>query len=121
MNLFESARQAPLFLLFCICGIALGAAYDVLYVFRQKRSGVFMHISDFIFVLLYFSVIGICAYVSNKGKIEWFFFLAVLCGFLLERISIGWFIKKFIDFFAKVIYNLNVKLKESGVFKRLSK
>ncbi len=102
MRLFETSRQAPLFAVFFCLGIFLGVVYGLLYVFRRGRSKVF---ADIIFSLVYGVGFALCAYFFNSGEIRLYFFVAVFTGFLCERPFIGYFIKKSIDFSAKVLYN----------------
>ncbi len=119
--LFESARQAPLFAVFICCGIILGAVYDLFYVFRQKRKGVFVHISDFIFALIFFVTVSVFLMLFNSGKPEFYFFFGIFLGFFAERVTLGYFIKIFIDICAKILYNLNISLGLKEKLKRLLK
>lgn len=121
MRLFESSRQAPLFLLFICCGILQGLVYDTFYLFRRRRKGVLMHLSDFLFAVFFLVSTAFFAYIGNKGELRWFFFLGILAGFCVERATAGYFIKIFIDFLAGFIYNLYRKLASLGGVKRLFK
>lgn len=119
MRLFESARQAPLFAVFFCAGVIAGAVYDVLYVFRRGRKTV--HLSDGIFSLCYFVIFAFFAYIFNSGEVHWYFFPAVFSGFCAERVSLGFFIKKLIDFTAKIVYNLGEELDIKSKLGRLKK
>ena len=121
MRLFESSRQAPLFLLFICCGILQGLVYDLFYLFRRNRKGVLIHISDLLFSLFFLLSTAFTAYIGNKGELQWFFFLGILVGFYIEISTSGYFIKIFIDFFTGFIYNLYRKLASLGGVKRLFK
>lgn len=106
MRLFESERQAPLFAVFLCTGVILGIIYDFFYVFRLKRKGIFIHISDGIFVLVSFFLTAAAAYIYNSGELRIYFFFGIILGFFAERMTVGSFIKKFIDFSVKIIYNV---------------
>lgn len=112
MRLFESARQAPLFAVFFCVGAVLGLIYDVLYILRKGKT---VNLSDILFCICFFVLFSLFAYIFNSGEVHWYFFLAAICGFCAERVSLGFFIKKLIDFIAKIVYNLmeetNIKSK----------
>ena len=119
--LFESSRQAPLFSVFICLGIVLGAIYDIFYVFRLKRKGFFIHLSDILFSLVFFVFTAACTFLFNSGQLEIYFFFGIFLGFCAERASLGKFIKISIDFFAKILYNLYIRLEVKERFKRLLK
>ncbi|MBR6765909.1 MAG: spore cortex biosynthesis protein YabQ [Clostridia bacterium] len=119
--LFESARQTPLFLVFITAGILLGAVYDAFYIFRQKRYGVFTFISDIIFSLIFLILMLFLIQCFNSGKVHLFMFFAVLLGFWAERATLGFFIKIFIDFFIKFLYNLYIRINAKRLFAFLKK
>ncbi|MBE7092678.1 MAG: hypothetical protein E7365_05825 [Clostridiales bacterium] len=121
MKLFESSKQAPLFALFIILGIILGIVYDIFYVFRYKRRPVLMAVSDILFSGIFFVLTLHFIEKFNNGNMYWFIFLALILGFIAERITLGNFIKIFIDFFAKILYNLYRRLNISKYLKMLSK
>lgn len=108
--MFETARQIPLFLAFLLLGAILGAVYDVLYVLRLKR-GFLCALGDACFCVCFFVLMAFFTYKLNFGQMRFYFLLGAFLGFLLERISIGYFIKIFIDFWAKILYNLSVYIK----------
>ena len=119
--LFESARQTPLFLVFICLGILLGAVYDVFYLFRQKRYGVLTFISDLIFSAVFLVLMLFLIERFNSGKVRLFMFFAVLLGFCAERATLGFFIKIFIDFFLKFLYNLYIHSSLKKLFAFLKK
>lgn len=119
--LFVSTRQAPLFAVFICLGVILGIIYDIFYLFRLKRKGVLIHISDVVFSLIFFVITALTVFLFNSGKLEIYFFLAIFLGFCAERLSLGKFIKIFIDFFSKILYNLYMNFKESKFFKGIVK
>ncbi len=119
--LFFSTRQAPLFAVFICVGIVLGAIYDIFYVFRLKRKGIFLHLSDILFSLCFFILTALTVFLFNSGKLEFYFFSGIFLGFCAERASLGKFIKFSIDFFAKILYNLYIRFKETSLFKRMAK
>lgn len=119
--LFFSTRQAPLFAVFICLGVVLGVIYDIFYLFRLKRKGIIIHISDVIFCLLFFVLTAATVYFFNSGNLEIYFFLGILLGFCAERVSLGKFIKISIDFFSKILYNLYIRFKNTSLFKRMLK
>lgn len=121
MRLFESARQAPLFAVFFCVGAVLGAVYDILYVFRKENKKAAINISDIFFCLCFFALFALTAWLFNSGEVRWHFFLALFAGFCVERVSLGFFIKKLIDFTAKIVYNLGEKSDIKSKLGRLKK
>ena len=119
--LFITTRQAPLFAVFICLGVVLGAIYDFFYMFRLKRQGIFLHLSDMLFSLIFFILSAVTIQLYNSGKLEFYFFSGIFLGFCAERASLGKFIKISIDFFAKILYNLYVRLKNTSFFKRMLK
>lgn len=119
--LFTSSRQAPLFAVFICLGVILGAVYDIFYLFRLKRKGILIHLSDVAFSLIFFLLTALTVFLFNSGKLEFYFFFGIFLGFCTERISLGKFIKIFIDFFSKILYNLYIRLKETKFLKRMFK
>ncbi len=121
MNLFETTRQLPLFAV-CICsGVILGVIYDVFYIFRRKRKGILLHVSDILFSLIFFVLTALTIQLFNSGRLEIYLFLGIFLGFCSERATLGNFIKIFIDFFSKILYNLYVRFKVSEKLKRMLK
>lgn len=121
MKLFESLRQAPLFVVFFCLGVILAAIYDVFYLFRYKRNPVLTGISDIIFSLLFFILTVAFVIKFNSGALKFFMFFAIFCGFTIARLTLGTFIKIFIDFFVKILYNLYRRLNMGKFFKALLK
>ena len=121
MRLFESARQAPLFVLFFCAGVIAGAVYDVFYIFRCGKKNAAIYLSDILFSFCFFAVFAFFAYFFNSGEIHWYFFPAVFLGFCAERASLGFFIKKLIDFITKIVYNLVEKSNIKPKLERLKK
>ena len=121
MNLFETTRQLPLFAV-CICsGAVLGIIYDIFYIFRRKRKGIFLHASDAIFSLIFFLLTSLTVQLFNSGKLEIYLLFGIFLGFCIERTTLGFIIKIFIDFFIKILYNLYIRLKVSEKIKRMLK
>lgn len=118
MRLFETSRQAPLFAVFFCLGILLGIIYSLLYALRYRQNKV---LADIIFSLVYGVLFCLCAYIFNSGEIRIYFFVAVLLGFLWERPFVGYFIKKTIDFFAKILYNFKEKPSVKSGWAKLKK
>ncbi len=121
MKLFESSRQAPLFLIFACCGILLGIIYDILYIFRRRKKSIALHAADAFFSICFFAFTALCALIYNSGKLEWYYFAGLATGFTLEHFTLGSFIKISIDFFAKILYNLYIKSHLLELFKRIAK
>ncbi len=121
MRLFESSRQAPLFTVFFCLGVILAVVYDVFYLFRHKRNPVLMGISDIIFSAVFFVLTAYFVQRFNSGNIKIFMFFALVCGFSMARLTLGTFIKIFIDFFMKILYNLYRRLNISKYLKALLK
>lgn len=119
--LFVSSNQAPLFAVFICLGIVLGAVYDIFYLFRLNRKGIFIHLSDILFSIIFFVLTALTVFLYNSGKLEIYFFFGIFLGFCAERASLGKFIKISIDFFAKILYNLYIRFKETDFFKRMLK
>lgn len=119
--LFHSTRQAPLFAVFICLGVVLGAVYDIFYLFRLNRKGFLIHISDIIFCLIFFILTALTVFLFNSGKLEIYFFFGIFLGFCAERTSLGKFIKISIDFFAKILYNLYIRFKDTSLYKRMLK
>lgn len=103
--MFETARQIPLFISFLLQGAVLGVVYDVLYFLRLKNKALIV-VADILFSACFFCLTAFFAIKLNFGQMRAYFIFAIFIGFLLERISIGYFIKIFIDFWAKILYNL---------------
>lgn len=103
--MFETARQIPLFFSFLLQGVVLGVIYDVLSILRIKNK-LLVAIADILFCICFFALTALFAIKLNFGQMRLYFILAMFLGFLLERISIGFFIKIFIDFWIKILYNL---------------
>ncbi len=114
--MFETARQIPLFFTFLLLGCILGAIYDVLYAFRIKYV-LLCIIADTFFCVCFFAFTAYFAYKLNFGQMRFYFLIAVFSGFLIERISIGYFVKIFIDIWAKILYNLSIRLKRKIIVK----
>ncbi len=121
MKLFETSRQAPLFIVFICAGIILGIIYDILYVFRYKRNPFIMAIGDILFSAIFFFIMLYFITKFNSGAPKIFMFFAVFLGFCAERFSLGNFIKIFIDFFVKILYNLCRRLNIKKYLKMLLK
>ncbi len=121
MKLFETSLQAPLFLVFTCLGIILGIVYDILYFLRIKRKPVFMAVADILFSGIFFLLTLYFVTVFSNGKVHWFLFFGIFSGFTLERLTLGNFIKIFIDFFTKILYNLYERLNIKKYLKRLLK
>ncbi len=121
MKLFESARQTPLFLVFICLGAVLGIVYDIFYVFRKRRRGIFIHLSDILFSLIFFLLTAMTCHLFNSGKLEIYLFSGIFLGFCVERATLGNFIKFSIDFLAKILYNLCIRFKVSETLKRMLK
>lgn len=121
MRLFESSRQAPLFAVFICLGVILGIIYDIFYVFRVKRKPFFMAFADILFSAVFFLLTLYFVKTFNSGNLHWFLFFAIFLGFILERLTLGNFIKIFIDFFIKILYNLYRRLNIEKYLKRLLK
>ncbi len=119
--LFISTRQAPLFAVFICVGIVLGIIYDIFYVFRLKRKGIIIHVSDIIFSVAFFVLTALTTLLFNSGKLEFYFFFGIFLGFCAERASLGKFIKISIDFFSKILYNLYIRFKNTSFYKRMLK
>ena len=119
--LFFSTRQAPLFAVFICLGIVLGAIYDIFYIFRKKRKLLLLHLCDILFSLCFFVLTALTAYHFNSGNLEFYFFSGIFLGFCAERASLGKFIKFSIDFFAKILYNLYIRFKDTSIYKRMAK
>ena len=119
--LFFSTRQAPLFAVFICLGVVLGIIYDIFYIFRIKRKGFLIHISDIIFCLVFFILTALTVSLFNSGTLEIYFFLGIFLGFCSERASLGKFIKISIDFFLKILYNLYIQFKDTSLYKRMLK
>lgn len=108
--MFETARQIPLFFAFALLGVILGVIYDTMHLLRFK--GGFMQVfADIIFCVCFFCLTAYFVLLLNMGQVRWYFFAGIATGFFLERISIGHFIKIFIDFWIKILYNLSVRVK----------
>jgi hypothetical protein len=121
MNLFETTRQLPLFAV-CICsGAILGIIYDIFYLFRRRRKGILLHVSDALFSLVFFLLTSLTVQLFNSGKLEIYLLLGIFLGFCIERATLGNFIKFSIDFFIKILYNLCVRFKVSERLKRMLK
>ena len=121
MKLFVTSRQAPLFVVFFCLGALLAAIYDIFYLFRYKRTPVLTSISDIIFSCLFFVLTVYFIQKFNSGSLKIFMFFAIFCGFCIERVTLGFFIKIFIDFFVKILYNLYKRLNMEKFFKALLK
>lgn len=121
MKLFESSRQAPLFVVFFCLGVILAVIYDVFYLFRYKRKPVITGISDIIFSCLFFILTAYFIQKFNSGALKIFMFFAIFCGFTVSRLTLGTFIKIFIDFFVKILYNLYKRLNMGKFFNALLK
>ena len=119
--LFESSRQAPTFLVFVSAGILLGIIYDILYLFRRRRRGILLHLSDAVFAACFFLILALTALAFTSGTLRSYMLLAVLTGFVTARATVGNFIKITIDFFAKIMYNITVKLRLGKLLRRLTK
>ena len=109
--MFETARQIPLFLSFLLQGVILGTIYDILRVIRFKNK-LLIIFADVLFSVCFFCLTAFFTVNLNFGQMRFYFILAIFIGFLLERISVGYFIKIFIDFWAKIIYNLYILVKQ---------
>ena len=121
MRLFESSRQAPLFLLFFLLGAVLSAVYDLLYLFRRGGKTLPTVFSDILFVVIVFVSASYCAYAANAGALRWYFLAAALTGFALGRAVWGFFLKKTIDFAADFCYNLYRRFSETRLARFLKK
>lgn len=121
MKLFESLRQAPLFVVFFCLGVMLAIIYDIFYLFRYKRKPALTAISDIIFSMAFFVLTVYFIQTFNSGALKIFMFFAMFCGFTVARLTLGTFIKIFIDFFVKILYNLYRRLNMGKFFKALLK
>lgn len=109
MRLFETARQAPLFFIFLLSGAVLGVIYELFGFFRNNK--ILLVISDVIYAVIFTAFTGVVAYFFNKGEMHWYFYLGEVCGLIIEHKTLGFFIKVFMDFLRKILYNLRVILK----------
>ena len=121
MRLFETSRQLPLFVVFFCLGVILAIIYDIFYLFRQKRNPVLMGVSDIIFSAVFFVLTAYFIQTFNSGSVKFFMFFAIIFGFTIERLTLGNFIKIFIDFLMKILYNLYRRLNVSKFIKALLK
>lgn len=121
MKLFVTSRQLPLFVVFFCLGVVMAIIYDIFYVFRHKRNSVLMGVSDVIFSVVFFVLTAYSIQTFNSGTVKIFMFFALIFGFTLERLTLGFFIKIFIDFFMKILYNLYRRLNIGKYLKALLK
>lgn len=110
MKLFVTSRQAPLFVVFFCLGVLLGIIYDLFYLFRCRKPPVITGFFDIIFSFLAFILTVHFVQFFNSGAIKIFMFFAIFLGFIIERVTLGFFIKIFMDFFMKILYNLYKRL-----------
>ncbi len=84
------ATETQVFLLSCLCGVALGAVYDCLRVLRAtvRHGKILLFVEDFLYALFFGFVYFIFA-AAQTGQLRFFTFLGMVMGALLERITIG--------------------------------
>ena len=119
MRLFESAREAPCFLLFALAGAILGMIYDLLYLLRRSKKVFVRRCADVIFLAAYALIGYTCARKGNHGALPFYCLLGLVTGFAAGRFGIGFFLKKLIDFSAKKCYDIGSDLKEKKWFRHL--
>ena len=104
--LFETSRQAPLFLLFFCCGTVQGVFYALLYTLRRKGRPVFTITADILFALFFFASSACTLYAGKGGVFRLYQAAALLIGNGAAHFSLGFFLKKVIDFWTRIRYNV---------------
>lgn len=87
---FGISLETHIFLLSVLLGAALGAAYDLLRVFREAipHNRILLFIEDMIYTILFaFSLFTFCTGLT--GTIRGFTLIGMLLGCLLERFTAG--------------------------------
>lgn len=93
----------------------MAAVYDLLYLFRRSGKALPTMLGDLLFVLCVFVSVAYVAWEANAGALHGYFLIGSLLGFSLGRAVWGFFLKKMIDFFAGICYNLIKKIKNTRV------
>lgn len=102
MILFSTLTQLNVFLFMVYFGLLSGVFYEVIYFLRKTlHFKVFEILGDIVFVSSSALLFVFAINYSNFGQLRLFLFVGFVLGFVLERISIGFLVAKFLEF----IYN----------------
>lgn len=112
--LFETLKQSYVFLGAIYFGLILGIFYEILRVFLNYKSKIFIYIKDILFSLLSTILFIICLKIVNYGEFRLYILFAYIVGFILERTTIGFLVEKLIQIickFIRIVYNKLMKSK----------
>ena len=95
---FDNSFQLFLFLYSLIFGIALGAVYTGISAFRMFKppSATVLFIADSLYFLLAAVAFFVFTFVFCDGQIRIFVLLTVFIGWLVEYLTVGSLVKRFI-------------------------
>ena len=105
--LFNNSILGYSFLFMLYVGICMGILYDMFWYIRKIYNTKFVTIIlDIIFALVYTATFVFGLQYCNYGQFRVFLLLTNIFGFVLQKITMGDLVAKFIKF----IYNLIIKI-----------
>jgi spore cortex biosynthesis protein YabQ len=106
----DVANQAAVFAAGLFCGMVCGIYYDIFFAVRifTRAGKILTAVLDLIFCLFSSFTFFWVLYNSNGFDIKWYVFVALACGFVLERYSF----KKPVAIITEKLYNITIKVKK---------
>lgn len=116
--LFSGSILANSFVFMMYMGVCMGVLYDILKYMRlvTLKNNFITVVCDIIFATIFVAVFLVGIQFCNYGQIRLFLILTYIVGFVIEKITIGDLVAKFI----KYVYNLGIKISKN-LAKRLKK
>ena len=101
-------NQVYLFIVYLLCGIAIGIFFDIFRVLRRsfKTPDVVTYIEDVIFGVLTGVFLIIMLFVLNNGELRFYIFIAIILGLAIYFLTIS-------KFFIKINVKILTTIKKS--------
>jgi spore cortex biosynthesis protein YabQ len=110
----DVANQGAVFAAGLFCGMVCGIYYDILFAVRiLTRAGkILTAVLDLIFCLFSSFTFFWVLYSTNGFDIRWYVFVALACGFILERYSFKKPVAIITEKLYNILYNIRIKIKK---------